>query len=67
MQFALREAAVQAPEDGVLVAAGVHAKRIASGEPPRIAVLRPAAAGRAGATVVESAPLPVSSASASLH
>ena len=42
MQFALRDAAVQAPEDGVLVAAGVHAKRIAGGEPPRIAVLRPA-------------------------
>ena len=44
MQFALRNTAVPAPEDGVLVAAGVHAKRIAPGEPPRIAVLRPRAA-----------------------
>ena len=67
MQFALRGAAVQAPEDGVLVAAGVHAKRIAGGEPPRIAVLRPAEDGGAGVTVVESAPLPVSSASGALH
>jgi hypothetical protein len=67
MQFALRDAAVQAPEDGVLVAASVHAKRIAGGEPPRIAVLRPAADGGVGVTVVGSAPLPVSSASGSLH
>jgi len=67
VQFALREAAVQAPEDGVLVAAGVHAKRIARGEPPRIAVLRPAEDGGAGMTVVESAPLPVSSAGGAHH
>jgi hypothetical protein len=67
VQFALRDAAVQAPEDGVLVAASVHAKRIAGGEPPRIAVLRPAADGGVGVSVVESAPLPVSSASGSLH
>jgi hypothetical protein len=67
MQFALRAAAVQAPEDGVVVAASVHAKRIAGGEPPRIAVLRPAADGGVGVTVVESAPLPVSSASGSVH
>jgi hypothetical protein len=67
VQFALRGAAVQAPEDGVLVAAGVHAKRIARGEPPRIAVLRTSEAGGAGVTVAESAPLPVSSASGALH
>jgi hypothetical protein len=67
VQFALREAAVQAPEDGVLVAASVHAKRIAGGEPPRIAVLRPDEDGGVGMTVVASAPLPVSSASGSLH
>ena len=67
VQFALREAVVQAPEDGVLVAASVHAKRIARGEPPRIAVLRPSGAGGAGVTVAESAPLPVSSASGALH
>jgi hypothetical protein len=66
-QFALREAVVDAPEDGVLVAARVHAKRIAGAEPPRIAVLRPEADGGVGATVARSAPLPVSSRSGSLH
>ena len=63
-QFALRDAVVQAPEDGVLVAASVNARRIAGTEPPRIAVLRPDANGGTGVTVVESAPLPVSSAGA---
>src|SRR4051812_40233749 len=48
VQFALRNAAVQAPEDGVLVAASVQAKRIAGAEPPRIAVLRPTEEGGAG-------------------
>jgi hypothetical protein len=67
MQFALRDAAVQAPEDGVLVAASVHAKRIAGAEPPQIAVLRPDEAGGVGVTVVASAPLPVSSPSGALH
>ena len=67
VQFALRDAAVQAPEDGVLVGASVHAKRIAGGEPPQIAVLRPAAEGSAGVTVAGSAPLPVSSARGSVH
>ena len=67
VQFALRDAAVQAPEDGVLVAASVHAKRIARGEPPRIAVVRPTEDGGAGVTVVGSAPLPVSSARGSVH
>jgi hypothetical protein len=66
-QFALRDAAVQAPEDGVLVAASVQAKRIAGGEPPRIAVLRPTEDGTASVTVAGSAPLPVSSARGSLH
>jgi hypothetical protein len=67
MQFALRDGAVQAPEDGVLVAASVRAKRIAGGEPPRIAVLRPSADRGVGVRVVESAPLPVSSAGGSVH
>lgn len=66
-QVARRQAAVQAPEDGVLVAASVWAKRIAGGEQPRIAVLRPSADRGVGVTVVESAPLPVYSASGSLH
>ena len=67
VQFARRGAAVQAPEDGVLVAASVHAKRIAGSEPPRIAVLRPDEDGGVGVTVVESAPLPVSSPTGALH
>ena len=60
-QFALRGATVEAPEDGVLVAAGVHAKRLAGAAPPRIAVLRDAGDDGVGTTVVGSAPLPVSS------
>jgi hypothetical protein len=67
VQFALRDAAVQAPEDGVLVAASVQAKRITGGEAPRIAVLRPTEDGSAGVTVVGTAPLPVSSARGSVH
>jgi hypothetical protein len=67
-QFALRAAAaVEAPEDGVLVAASAQAKRIAPGESPRIAVLRPTPDGGAGMTVVGSAPLPVTSASGAVH
>ena len=66
-QFALRDAAVQAPEDGVLVAASVQAKRIAGGESPRIAVVRPTEDGSARVTVVGSTPLPVSSARGSVH
>ena len=60
-QFALRGATVEAPEDGVLVSASVHAKRIAGTADPQIAVLRPvdAAPGAAGVTVAGSAPLPV--------
>ena len=67
VQFALRDAAVQAPEDGVLVAASVQAKRIAGDEPPQIAVLRPTEDDGARVTVVGSAPLPVSSAGSSVH
>ncbi len=67
MQVAIRDAAVQAPEDGVLVAASVHAKRIAGGEPPRIAVLRPDEDRGVGVRVVASAPLPVSSTGGSVH
>ena len=67
MQLALRGAVVEAPEDGVLVAAGVHAKRMAGAEPPRIAVLRPDEDRGVGVTVVESAPLPVFSATGSVH
>jgi hypothetical protein len=59
-QFALRQTDVEAPEDGVLVAASVDAKRIAGSEHPRIAVLRPEGDG-VGVSVVASAPLPVSS------
>jgi hypothetical protein len=66
-QFALRTATIEAPEDGVLVSASVHAKRISGTEPPRIAVLRPAADDGAGVTVVSSAPLPVSSPAGALH
>jgi hypothetical protein len=65
-QFALRDAAVQAPEDGVLVAASVRAKRMAGGEPPRIAVLRPVD-DDTRVRVVASAPLPVSSPRGAVH
>jgi hypothetical protein len=66
-QFALRGATVEAPEPGVLVSASAYAKRIAGTEEPRIAVLRPADDGGVGVTVVESAPLPVTSPSGGLH
>lgn len=65
-QFALRGATVEAPEDGVLVSAGVYAKRVAGAEQPRIAVLRPAGGG-VGVTLVDSAPLPVTSPTGALH
>ena len=66
-QFALRDATVEAPERGVLVSAGVHAKRIAGAEQPRIAVLRPADDDGVGVEVVDSVPLPVTSPSGALH
>jgi hypothetical protein len=59
-QFALRNATVEAPEDGVLVEAAVHLKRLAGSEPPRIAILRPAGDG-VELTVAASAPLDVTS------
>jgi hypothetical protein len=66
-QFALRGATLEAPEDGVLVSASVYAKRIAGAEQPRIAVLRPADDRGVGVTVVDSAPLPVSSPTGAMH
>jgi hypothetical protein len=67
-QFALRGALTEAPEDGVLVSASVHAKRIRGAEQPRIAVLRPADdADGVNVSVVDSAPLPVTSSSSAVH
>jgi hypothetical protein len=60
-QFALRGATLEAPEDGVLVSAEVHAKRIAGGAQPRIAVLRPDDGDGVGSTIAGSAPITVSS------
>ena len=57
-QFALRGATLDAPEDGVLVSAELHAKRIAGSAQPRIAVLRPDDDG-IGVTVADSAPITV--------
>jgi hypothetical protein len=57
-QFALRQATVEAPEDGVITAASVNARRIAGTEAPRVAVLRPGADG-VSLAVVASAPLPL--------
>jgi hypothetical protein len=64
-QLALHGATVEAPEGGVLVSARAYAKRIAGSEAPRIAVLRPA--DGITATIVDSAPLPVSSRGGALH
>jgi hypothetical protein len=60
-QFALRGATLEAPEDGVLVSAEVHAKRIAGDTQPRIAVLRPDDEDGVGATIAGSVPVAVSS------
>ena len=56
--FALREATVEANENGVITSAIVNARRIAGTDSPRIAVLRP---GRDGVSlaVVAAAPLPL--------
>jgi hypothetical protein len=59
-QFALRGSTVEAPEDGVLVSAEVHAKRIAGDAQPRIAVLRPDD-DEDGVTIAASAPFAVTS------
>ena len=66
-QFALRNATVEAPEDGVLVSASAYARRIAGADQPRIAVLRPGDDNGVDVTVVDSAPLPVSSPSGAPH
>ncbi len=66
-QFALRGALTESPEDGVLVSASVYAKRIAGGEQPRIAVLRPAGGGGPGVSVLDSAPVPVTSPGGAVH
>ena len=66
-QFALRGALTEAPEDGVLVAASVYAKRIAGTRQPRIAVLRPVDDGGVGVSIVDSAPLPVTSPGGAMH
>ena len=66
-QFALRESATEAPEDGVLVSASVNAKRLAGTEQPRIAVLRPADDDGVAVTVVAEAPLPVVSPGSEQH
>jgi hypothetical protein len=60
-QFALRGATLEAPEDGVLVSAAVHAKRIAGEAQPQIAVLRPEDEEEGGVTIAGSAPIAVSS------
>jgi hypothetical protein len=66
-QLALYGSDVVAEESGVLVSARVNAKRIAGGEQPRIAVLRPVAEGDIKTTVAGFAPVPVVSASAAVH
>jgi hypothetical protein len=60
-QFALRGATVEAPEDGVLVSAEVHAKRIGGDAQPELAVLRPDDEDGDGVTIVDSVPIAVSS------
>src|SRR4051794_41983192 len=40
-QFALRQATVEAPEDGVITSATVNARRIARNDAPRVAGRRP--------------------------
>ena len=66
-QFSLRGALTEAPEDGVVVSASVHAKRIAGAEQPRIAVLRPTEDGGARVSVVDSAPLRVTAPAGAVH
>ena len=66
MQFALRDATVEASEDGVLVAARAR-EADRRGAQPRIAVLRAADDDGVGMTVVGSAPLTVASPSGALN
>ncbi len=58
-QFALRQATVEAPEDGVLVSASAGATRIAGIEAPRIAILRPSDDDGVSLSIVASAALPL--------
>ena len=58
-QLALGGAVVESEEEGVLVSASAYARRIGGSAPPRIVVLRPTSGN--AATVVASAPVPVSS------
>jgi hypothetical protein len=60
-QFALRGATLEAPEDGVLVSAEVHAKRISGDAQARIAALRPDDEDGVGVTIADSAPIAVAS------
>lgn len=66
-QLALYGSDVVAEESGVLVSARVHGKRIAGGDQPRIAVLRPVAEGDIGTKVTAFAPVPIVSADAEVH
>src|SRR3954447_15248094 len=57
-QFALRQATVEAPEDGVITSVTVNARRTPGAAAPRVAVLRPGDDG-VSLAVVASAPLPL--------
>lgn len=58
-QFALRDATVETPEDGLITSVSVHAKRMGGSEEPYVAVLRPGEDG-VSATVVATTPVAVS-------
>lgn len=58
-QFALRDATVDSPEDGVITSVSVHARRMAPGEEPQVVVLRPAGEDGVAAAIVGAAPVPV--------
>lgn len=57
-QFALRDATVETPEDGLITSVGVHAKRMSGTEAPYVAVLRPGEDG-VSAAVVATVAVPV--------
>jgi hypothetical protein len=68
-QLALHGSDLVVEERGVLVSARVNAKRIAGGEQPRIAVLKPAAENEADidVTIGRFAPVPIVSSDAAVH
>jgi hypothetical protein len=66
-QLALYGSQVAVDEPGVLVSARVNAKRIAAGDQPRIAVLKPAEDGDIGVKVSGFAPVPIVSADSEVH